>query len=127
MTGAVRMKFHKGSCAIVGRKSPYSLYSFKLATYDKGDIFDQGDSAGFIRLWVQTKVQAQEQLVGPAKSRPLKRKALPGRKMPRSDSRGYWSLNLFRIWYLELGILGSGGHREETYGCKKGGEVARQV
>ena len=47
---------------VVGRKSPYSLYSFKLATYDKEDIFDQRHSAGFIQLWgLPTKTQAQLQ------------------------------------------------------------------
>ena len=77
VTGSIRLKLHKGSCIIVGRKSPYSLYSYKLATYDKGDIFNQGDSASFIRLWgLQTKVQAQEQMVKkPAKPAASKKKA----------------------------------------------------
>ncbi|MBN1376203.1 MAG: argininosuccinate synthase [Dehalococcoidia bacterium] len=75
VTGSVRLKLHKGSCIVVGRKSPYSLYSYKLATYDKGDIFDQGDSAPFIRLWgLQTKIQAQEQMVRPAKT-PARKKS----------------------------------------------------
>jgi argininosuccinate synthase len=46
----------------VGRKSPNSLYSFALATYDKGDIFDQSASSGFIHIWglpVRNQVQAQ--------------------------------------------------------------------
>jgi len=81
VTGTVRMKLHKGNCTIVGRKSPYSLYSFKLATYDKGDIFNQADSAGFIRLWgLQTKVQAQEQLVRPVKKAAAKKKGAARRK-----------------------------------------------
>ncbi|MGD0857530.1 MAG: argininosuccinate synthase, partial [Dehalococcoidia bacterium] len=41
VTGTVRLKLFKGTSTVTGRKSPYSLYSFKLATYDKGDIFDQ--------------------------------------------------------------------------------------
>lgn len=65
VTGTIRVKMHKGNCIIVGRKSPYSLYSYKLATYDKGDIFDQRDSAGFIRIWgLPLKIQAQVQNTG---------------------------------------------------------------
>ncbi|GAJ02537.1 unnamed protein product, partial [marine sediment metagenome] len=41
VTGAVRLKLFKGNSTIVGRKSPHSLYSFSLATYDRGDQFDQ--------------------------------------------------------------------------------------
>jgi len=51
VTGAVRMKLHKGNCIPVGRKSPYSLYRLDLATYDTGDRFDQRASKGFIQLW----------------------------------------------------------------------------
>jgi argininosuccinate synthase len=62
VTGLVRVKMHKGNCVIVGRKSPYSLYNIKLATYDRGDLFDQSDSASFIRLWgLPLKIQAQAQ------------------------------------------------------------------
>jgi argininosuccinate synthase len=62
ITGTVRLKLFKGTCMVVGRKSPYSLYSFKLATYDKGDIFDPSYSVGFIQLWgLPTKTQAQLQ------------------------------------------------------------------
>ena len=62
VTGTVRMKLFKGTSMVAGRKSPYSLYSFKLATYDKGDIFDPSHSVGFIQLWgLPTKTQAQLQ------------------------------------------------------------------
>jgi len=62
VTGTVRVKLYKGSCLIVGRKSPYSLYDYSLATYDKGDVFDQKDSPGFIHLWgLPTKTQAKAQ------------------------------------------------------------------
>ena len=47
---------------MVGRKSPKSLYSYGLATYDKGDKFDQSASAGFIHIWglpVSTQAQVQ--------------------------------------------------------------------
>jgi argininosuccinate synthase len=51
VTGVVRLKLFKGSCMVVGRKSPKSLYSHGLATYDKGDEFDQSASPGFIHIW----------------------------------------------------------------------------
>jgi argininosuccinate synthase len=62
VTGTVRLKLFKGSCIVAGRKSPYSLYRRDLATYDKGDIFDQSAAVGFIHLWglpakTQTRVQ----------------------------------------------------------------------
>ncbi len=62
VTGTVRLKLFKGSCSVVGRKSPYSLYSYGLATYDKGDVFDQSAAAGFIQIWgLPAKTQAQVQ------------------------------------------------------------------
>lgn len=62
VTGTVRVKLFKGNCLVVGRKSPYSLYSYQLATYDKGDVFDQSHSVGFIQLWgLPVKTQAQLQ------------------------------------------------------------------
>ncbi len=62
VTGEVRLKLFKGACRIVGRKSPYSLYSYGLATYEEGDEFDQGASPGFIHiLGLPTRTQAQRQ------------------------------------------------------------------
>ncbi len=67
VTGVVKIKLFKGNCQIVGRKSPNSLYIHDLATYDKGDIFDQSASPGFIHIWglpskIQTQVQFSAQL-----------------------------------------------------------------
>ncbi len=62
VTGIVKVKLYKGNCQIVGRKSPYSLYNFSLATYDKGDVFDQSASPGFIHIWglpVRTQARVQ--------------------------------------------------------------------
>ncbi len=62
VSGVVRLKLFKGSCSVVGRKSSKSLYSYGLATYDKGDEFDQSAAVGFIRLWglsAQTQAQLQ--------------------------------------------------------------------
>jgi argininosuccinate synthase len=64
VTGTVRLKLFKGNCTVVGRKSPYSLYSYALATYDRGDVFDQSASPGFIHIWglpVRTQAQIQGQ------------------------------------------------------------------
>jgi len=62
VTGTVRLKLHKGSSTVVGRKSPYSLYRHDLATYDKGDVFDQSASVGFIHLWgLPARTQARMQ------------------------------------------------------------------
>jgi argininosuccinate synthase len=63
VTGAVRLKLFKGACRVVGRKSDNSLYSHGLATYDKGDVFDQSASPGFIHIWglpVRTQAKAQD-------------------------------------------------------------------
>jgi len=51
VNGTVRLKLHKGNCLVVGRKSPDSLYKKNLATYEKGDTFDQSLAKGFIELW----------------------------------------------------------------------------
>ncbi len=65
VTGTVRMKLFKGHCTTVGRKSPISLYNYSLATYDKGDIFDQSASPGFIHIWgLPVRVQAETQGLG---------------------------------------------------------------
>jgi argininosuccinate synthase len=62
VTGDVRLKLHKGNCTVVGRKSPYSLYSHGLATYAEGDQFDQSAAIGFIKLWgLPAKIQGQIQ------------------------------------------------------------------
>lgn len=50
-TGVVRIKLYKGQAMVVGRKSPHSRYSEKMATYGKGDTFDQSLAEGFIKLW----------------------------------------------------------------------------
>ncbi len=60
--GIVRVKLFKGHSSVVGRKSAKSLYQYDLATYDKGDTFDQDAAMGFIKLWglplqTQTRIQ----------------------------------------------------------------------
>jgi argininosuccinate synthase len=63
--GTVRVKLFKGSATVVGRKSPFSLYDYGLATYDQGDNFDQGASPGFIHIWgLSARTQARVQAGG---------------------------------------------------------------
>jgi len=50
VTGTVRMKLYKGNLWVVGRKSPYSLYQKRLATYGAEDKFDRTAARGFIDL-----------------------------------------------------------------------------
>ena len=59
VTGTVRVKLYKGSCAVVGRKSPYSLYRDDFATFGHDVVYDQRDAAGFINLFgLPLKVKA---------------------------------------------------------------------
>jgi argininosuccinate synthase len=51
VAGVVRLRLFKGSCAVVGRRSPFALYDHHLATYDAGDTFDHGAAEGFIKIW----------------------------------------------------------------------------
>lgn len=51
VNGTVRVKLHKGSAQIVGRKSEQALYSEALATYGSSDQFDHRAAEGFIYVW----------------------------------------------------------------------------
>ncbi|MEP4768724.1 MAG: argininosuccinate synthase [Roseibium sp.] len=51
VTGTVKLKLYKGNVILVGRDSPYSLYSEELVTFeDDQGAYDQKDAAGFIKL-----------------------------------------------------------------------------
>jgi argininosuccinate synthase len=77
VTGAVRMELYKGNATPIGKKSPRSLYRFELATYERGDQFDQSAALGFIKLYgLPQQVQAEQQLL-PEHQEPLKI-AMPG-------------------------------------------------
>lgn len=61
VTGTVRLKLHKGTCQVVGRKSKESLYDYSLATYEIGDQFSHKSAKGFIDLWgLPVKVWAKK-------------------------------------------------------------------
>ncbi len=51
VSGDIRLKFFKGSCTPEGRRSDFTLYSYKLATYTSEDEFSHEAAAGFIQLW----------------------------------------------------------------------------
>ena len=63
VTGEVKVKLWHGNVTVTGRRADNSLYSPELATYNKeGDLFDQSQAAGFIRLHgLPAQVQAQRQ------------------------------------------------------------------
>ncbi len=51
VSGTVRLKLYKGNVGVVGRKSPNSLYSEKVVTFeDDAGAYDQRDAQGFIKL-----------------------------------------------------------------------------
>lgn len=50
VTGTARLKLYKGQCAVVGRKSPFSLYSEAFATFERDTVYNQRDAEGFIKL-----------------------------------------------------------------------------
>ena len=50
VTGCVRLKLHKGTTTVLGRRSPHSLYMPALATFEEDSVYNQADAEGFIRL-----------------------------------------------------------------------------
>ncbi len=62
VTGVVKVRLQQGTCVPVSRKSPYSQYQMALATYEKGDMFDQKLARGFVDLWgLPVKISAMTQ------------------------------------------------------------------
>ncbi|HOK39482.1 MAG TPA: argininosuccinate synthase [bacterium] len=63
VSGKIKIKLYKGNIIIASRQSKNSLYVQKLATYDKGDIFDQKLAKGFVQLWgLPLKVVGQRKI-----------------------------------------------------------------
>lgn len=54
VNGVVKVRLYKGSAQVVARKSPNSLYSAALASFEKEDVYNQFDAEGFIRLFALT-------------------------------------------------------------------------
>ena len=69
VTGTVRLKLYKGTCTVVGRKSPHSLYREDYATFGEDDVYDQQDAEGFINCFgLPMKVRALLDIEGTGKS-----------------------------------------------------------
>ncbi|MFP4003886.1 MAG: argininosuccinate synthase [Alphaproteobacteria bacterium] len=50
VTGEVRLKLYKGGVHVIGRSSPFSLYSEEHVTFEEDSVYDQKDAEGFIKL-----------------------------------------------------------------------------
>lgn len=50
VAGTVRLKLYKGNATIVGRSSPYSLYSQEHVTFEEDEVYNQADAEGFIKI-----------------------------------------------------------------------------
>ncbi|WZL74976.1 argininosuccinate synthase [Clostridiaceae bacterium 35-E11] len=51
VTGKVKLKLFKGSCAAVATASPFSLYNEEFVTFGEDDVYNQQDAEGFINLF----------------------------------------------------------------------------
>lgn len=62
LTGTVRIGLYKGNITVLGRQSPYSLYSEAFATFEQDEVYQQKDAAGFIRLFsLASRIRALKQ------------------------------------------------------------------
>ena len=88
VTGDIRVRLDRGTLTVVGRRSDQSLYSTALATYGKGDAFDQRASEGFITVFgLPLRTQARTQALWGAGSEAtldVPRKALEAPKKKRA-------------------------------------------
>ena len=50
VNGIVKLKLYKGNVIVLGRKSNSSIYSSKMATFERDDVYNQKDAEGFIKL-----------------------------------------------------------------------------
>ncbi len=50
VTGTARLRLYKGAVTVRGRRSPESLYSEDIATFEADEAYEQRDADGFIRL-----------------------------------------------------------------------------
>jgi argininosuccinate synthase len=69
VTGEVRVKLYKGGCAVVGRRSPHSLYDGKLASQSNLEWFDSQWAQGFTSLWtLPARLAGRRQPIQPVHS-----------------------------------------------------------
>lgn len=50
VNGTVKLKLYKGNVIVLGRKSPNSLFNPDYSTFEKDEVYNQKDAAGFIKL-----------------------------------------------------------------------------
>lgn len=50
VNGIVRLKLYKGNVIVVGRKSANTLFNPEYSTFEKDEVYNQKDAAGFIKL-----------------------------------------------------------------------------
>ncbi|MDB9761829.1 argininosuccinate synthase [Alphaproteobacteria bacterium] len=50
VTGDVKIKLYKGSCSLLGRRSPKSIYNEGIVTFEASNSYNQKDADGFIKL-----------------------------------------------------------------------------
>ena len=62
MTGTVRLRLQGGAVRVVGRRSEYSLYDPKSATYGPDSTYDQRRASGFVELWGAQSAEANRVL-----------------------------------------------------------------
>lgn len=62
VTGEVRLKLYKGSVAVLGRRSPHSLYDSRLANQSNLEFFENQWAKGFTSLWtLPSRLAAKQQ------------------------------------------------------------------
>jgi argininosuccinate synthase len=70
VTGEVRLKLYKGGLAVLGRRSPYSLYDSRLANQSNLEWFDRHWAEGFTSLWtLPSRLAARRQPPDPNEPR----------------------------------------------------------
>lgn len=60
VTGTVRLRLQGGAVRVVGRRSEYSLYDPKSATYGPDSTYDQRRASGFVELWGAQSAEANK-------------------------------------------------------------------
>src|SRR5919201_1725921 len=91
VSGEVKMRLHRGSATVVGRRSPNALYQEALATYSKADRFDHKAAEGFITVFglpLSTQARVQQLWAGdPTASLDVPRKAIAAPTQPVRRAR----------------------------------------
>ena len=93
VSGEVKVRLHRGSATVVGRKSENALYQEALATYSSADRFDHKAAEGFIAVFglsLVTQARTQRLWAGdPTASLDVPRRAIEAPKTaspPRRDT-----------------------------------------